>query len=123
VLMKGIVKANDGGGGGASDVFTFNNLHAGTDYDVLVYMTENGSGDHMNITDGTTTYLGIEEADAYTTAGGFINASLNPVGNYVEFKGLVGPSGTLTITGTHTTGTDGIGFNGLQILVSVPEPS
>ncbi len=112
ILLNGIIKA--GGGAGATETFTFNNLPDAT-YDLYVYLTMNGDKVAAQVTDSDnlTSYY-VTEWHQFTNGSPLVQATnTNPsgtydVGNYVVFKGL-GTYGrpSLGVSVTHVAGPDG----------------
>ena len=120
-LMNGIIKA--GGGNGVSERFAFNGLSDGQ-YDVYVYMNENGDNTALNISDGNifTTYYVTETHQFYDTNIFILASNTNPsgtrdVGNYVKLSNVATYGGTsLGVVVTHISGSDGCGVAGLQLV-------
>jgi hypothetical protein len=126
-MMKGIHKANpdpDGDPGPTSRmVFTFQDLLAGSTYDVIVYQSHNGAGVLADTTVGTTTYY-VTQPDSW--AGTYILGEATTEGarteaNYVRFAN-VSPAGDGTLVITVQKAdlapqvSDGIGVSGIQLI-------
>ena len=128
-LMNGIIKAQSSGAGRQTAVpLSILGLTPGNSYAFNLYTTENGGGGQFSAGVGATTYFQEAQAGAaYLATPGFIKgtnttAGTFPIANYVEFKGVVGPSGAINLNYTWLNGSDGSGIAGFQLDV-IPEPS
>jgi len=129
ILMNGIIKAQSSGAGRQTIVpLSILGLTPGNSYTLDLYTTENGGGGKYSAALGATTFFQEAQAGAaYAAAPGFILgsntvAANSPIANYVEFKGVVGPTGALNLNYTWLAGSDGVGIGGFQLNV-VPEPA
>ena len=123
ILLDDIFKTGPTAPGTGS--VTLSNIPAG-DYNLLVYTTNDMSGQNGNYTVGNTTfYITDQQGSAYN--GNFVQATnTNPsgtpdVGNYIEFMDISPTSGTINLTVAGANGGNA-GVAGLQ-LESVPEPA
>lgn len=95
-------------------------------YDIYVYISSDGDGRTGTVSDGTITFSFSTDARAKVDAHDNFAFALttdtgagNPSADYAIFSGLTGGSQTFTIANT----SDGMGFAGIQIVSTVPEPS
>lgn len=102
---------------------TFSNVPNGV-YSAYIYLLQNNSGATGYIfAGGVTNYF--KEFTAFTSASNFVtaidtNGSVNPFVNYLKLTGLsTGGSNSLTLMTVWTSGTDGIGVCGMQLVPAV----
>jgi hypothetical protein len=108
------------GPGGANSTFSINNLNPASSYDIYIYSQNAGYSETATI----FTIGGVSKTATNTggTTGGPNSFTLN--GNYVLYSGIT-PNGAGTISGLFNDfkPADNAAFNGLQIVLAVPEPS
>ena len=121
ILMNGIIKIS--AGGGVPGYFTFSGVPDGQ-YDLYVYMNENGDNAQLNISDATRLHtFYVTETHQFYNTNSFIQASntdpngTRDVGNYVKFSNL-SPyvTGQLGVIVSHFANSDGVGIAGLQLV-------
>ena len=131
ILLNGIIKAN---ANQLTVPLNILGLTPGNTYTLDLYTTNNGPGGvqpdtRYTATNGVSTFhQGAQPGTAHLATPGFILgtntvAGTYPRANYVEFKGVVGPSGAINLNYTWIAGiSDGTGISGFQLNV-VPEPT
>ena len=131
ILLNGIIKAN---ANQLTVPLNILGLTPGNTYTLDLYTTNNGPGGiqpdtRYTATNGVSTFhQGAQPGTAHLATPGFILgtntvAGTYPRANYVEFKGVVGPSGAINLNYTWIAGiSDGAGISGFQLNV-VPEPT
>ena len=136
ILMKGVIKCNPSNDGtnvitDGTDrmIFTITNLPAGT-FNVIVYLTSNGTNAQVSVSAGATTYYVSEENSFSGTFSRILNTiSTTPYpigGNYAQFDAVASVGGAITVTIIkfleQPQNNDGAGVPAIQIVQLTGSP-
>jgi len=114
-LMSDFVYQQQQGTGGPDSTFSINNLNSAFTYDIYLYAQNGGYAQTA------TTFTISGSTKVATNAGDISNFVENT--NYVRYTGIVPNAGTISGVFNDAAPNNNAGFNGLQIVEQVPEPT